>query len=294
MQPTPAVYRWLDYCVLATRTTLNVSLMPKALAILHGHREILVFDGMVVGRNPDCTIVLANDPKVSRLHARLLVQDGVTMVEDLQSANGVFVNGKRIRERATLRPGDQVRVGEQQLLLVEQDVPMRRHAATIPDLPDYRGSFSFDDPEPMTEGSIALAGPKNWEPLRAALAEEDFDRAAVLLRIAFDRVMDQALSQGRLDPKTQESICTYAFALASKTQEGVWLNLLFHVHMLVAQPLPHASTATLPQLVHRVHGLEPLTLESYVRVLRASRLTAVDRQLCTTLESALLIASSQS
>lgn len=269
--------------------------MAKALAILYGHREILLFDGMVLGRNPDCTIVVANDPKVSRLHARFLLQDGVTLVEDLQSANGVFVNGKRIRERATLRPGDQLRIGEQQLLLVEQDVPIRRHAETIPDLPGYRGSFSFDDPEPMTEGSIALAGPKNWKPLHAALADDDFERASVLLRIAFDRVMDQALSQGRLDPETQEAICTCAFALASKTQEGVWLNLLFHVHMLVAQPLPHAATATLPQLVHRVRGLEPLTLESYVRVLRSSRsrLTAVERQLCTTLESALLIASSQ-
>lgn len=268
--------------------------MSKTLAILHGQREVALFDGMIVGRNPDCTVVLANDPKVSRLHARLLVQDGVTMVEDLQSANGVFVNGKRIRERATLRPGDQLRVGEQQLLVVEQNVPIRRHAATLPDLPDYRGSFSYDDPEPMTEGSIALAGPKNWEPLRKALADEDLDRAAVLLRIAFDRVMDQALSQGRLEPDAQEAICTYAFALASKTQQGVWLNLLFHVHMLVAQPLPHASAATLPQLVHRVRGLEPLTLESYVKVLRSSRsrLTAVERQLCTTLESALLIASS--
>jgi hypothetical protein len=268
--------------------------MRKALAILHGQREIPLSDGMVVGRNPDCHIVLGNDPKVSRLHARFLLQDGVALVEDLQSANGVHLNGRRIRERATVRPGDQLRIGEQQLLLVEHDIPTRRHAATIPDMASYRGSFSFDDPEPMTEGSIALAGPKNWEPLRAALAEEDLDRAAVLLRIAFDRVMDQALSQGRLEPDTQEAICTYAFALASKTHQGVWLNLLFHVHMLVAQPLPHASAATLPQLVHHVRGLEPLTLESYVRVLRASRsrLTPVERQLCTTLESALLIASS--
>src|SRR4030088_2857701 len=48
-----------------------------------------------VGRNATCQLSL-DDPLVSRRHALLIVaKDGVT-IEDLQSRNGVIVNGQRI------------------------------------------------------------------------------------------------------------------------------------------------------------------------------------------------------
>ena len=48
------------------------------------------------------------DPTVSARHARLSWEKGGTVVEDLGSANGTFVRGKRI-ERARIRPGDELR-----------------------------------------------------------------------------------------------------------------------------------------------------------------------------------------
>lgn len=47
---------------------------------------------------------------MSGRHARLSWQGGRILVEDLGSANGTFVRGKRI-DRATVRPGDDVRLG---------------------------------------------------------------------------------------------------------------------------------------------------------------------------------------
>ncbi len=64
---------------------------------------------VVIGRSRDCDVVL-KDPTISGRHARLAWEDGKILVEDLGSANGTFVAGKRV-ERALVRPGDDVRLG---------------------------------------------------------------------------------------------------------------------------------------------------------------------------------------
>jgi hypothetical protein len=70
----------------------------------------------IIGRDPSCDLVV-HDVKCSRRHAVLETgPDGVT-VRDSGSANGVFVNGQRI-ERAILRPGDIISMGEVQITLV--------------------------------------------------------------------------------------------------------------------------------------------------------------------------------
>jgi serine/threonine protein kinase len=67
-------------------------------------------DSVMVGRDRTCSIVLAH-PAVSRRHARISVGGGKEPVlEDLQSANGTYVNNTRI-DRAVLKPGDIVRFG---------------------------------------------------------------------------------------------------------------------------------------------------------------------------------------
>jgi hypothetical protein len=64
---------------------------------------------IIVGRSRDCDLMLV-DPTVSARHARLSWEKGAVVVEDLGSANGTFVRGKRI-ERALIRPGDDLRFG---------------------------------------------------------------------------------------------------------------------------------------------------------------------------------------
>jgi serine/threonine protein kinase len=66
-------------------------------------------DNVMVGRDRTCTIVLSH-PAVSRRHARITVAGQAPVLEDLQSANGTYVNNARI-ERVVLKPGDIVRFG---------------------------------------------------------------------------------------------------------------------------------------------------------------------------------------
>jgi pSer/pThr/pTyr-binding forkhead associated (FHA) protein len=65
-----------------------------------------------IGRGPDNEIVL-DTKHVSRYHAVLLAGPVHTSVEDLNSTNGVFVNGKRVA-RQVLRDGDRVTIGRTQ------------------------------------------------------------------------------------------------------------------------------------------------------------------------------------
>ena len=68
----------------------------------------------LIGRAPDNQIVL-DHPQVCRYHAMIERMGTRYRINDLKSANGVFVNGKRIENEAWLKEGDEIRIGALQL-----------------------------------------------------------------------------------------------------------------------------------------------------------------------------------
>ncbi|HEY0159696.1 MAG TPA: FHA domain-containing serine/threonine-protein kinase [Thermoanaerobaculia bacterium] len=81
-----------------------VNVKPEA-----NEKHTISGDSVMVGRDRTCSIVLAH-PAVSRRHARITVAGREPVLEDLQSANGTYVNNARV-ERVVLKPGDIVRFG---------------------------------------------------------------------------------------------------------------------------------------------------------------------------------------
>jgi hypothetical protein len=71
----------------------------------------LVQDELTIGRDIGNRIVI-NDPEVSRKHARLTMQSGGFVIEDLGSTNGTFVNNQRLIGPHMLRPGETIMLGE--------------------------------------------------------------------------------------------------------------------------------------------------------------------------------------
>ncbi len=74
-----------------------------------GRVRTLTEADVLLGRAADADVWLADDG-VSRRHARLVRSAGRYAVEDLNSANGTFVQGERV-ERRLLEDGDQIQLG---------------------------------------------------------------------------------------------------------------------------------------------------------------------------------------
>src|ERR1035437_6341476 len=79
----------------------------------NGHRKRVPVDPIpfLIGRQPEIHLILA-DSRVSRTHARIVVENGVYVLEDSGSRHGTFVNGKRV-ERKVLENTARVEFGAQ-------------------------------------------------------------------------------------------------------------------------------------------------------------------------------------
>jgi hypothetical protein len=82
---------------------------PGSLLLPTGDRVPLGEYVVTIGRQHDCTIVLA-DPNVSRHHAEVRPAGDGFMVSDLGSTNGTKVNGNKV-DRRQLADGDEMRCG---------------------------------------------------------------------------------------------------------------------------------------------------------------------------------------
>jgi pSer/pThr/pTyr-binding forkhead associated (FHA) protein len=69
---------------------------------------------MTIGRSKDCDIQLP-DPNVSRKHAEVRQEGAAYWAVDLDSTNGMEVNGRR-QKRAKLRQGDRITLGSTELV----------------------------------------------------------------------------------------------------------------------------------------------------------------------------------
>ncbi len=78
-------------------------------------REIALPDGEhFLGRDEDC-LVRSRSIHVSRHHAKITVQAGRAILEDLGSRNGTQVGGRRIEGPVELAQGDKIEVGPEEI-----------------------------------------------------------------------------------------------------------------------------------------------------------------------------------
>ena len=91
---------------------------PKSFATLRvlapeaRRGELVPIDNEItVGRGGGCALVLADDQYASTVHARVFRRGNDLFVDDLESRNGTFVNGKRISTTTKVRRGDQLQFG---------------------------------------------------------------------------------------------------------------------------------------------------------------------------------------
>jgi hypothetical protein len=88
---------------------------PRRLTVVEGERlkgkSFDIGEELIIGRGDKCHIVL-DDPYVSTVHARVFPKDETTMVEDMGSTNGTYLNRKRISAPTEVHKGDRVKIGK--------------------------------------------------------------------------------------------------------------------------------------------------------------------------------------
>jgi len=78
-----------------------------------------------IGRSPENNINL-EDPIVSRRHARVSCQDGIWLVEDLGSANGIILDGNRV-DKMVLTSGDVFEIGGTTFRFITKEIQKDRN-----------------------------------------------------------------------------------------------------------------------------------------------------------------------
>jgi pSer/pThr/pTyr-binding forkhead associated (FHA) protein len=84
------------------RLLITMGTQQREVVIDHG-------DEVTIGRSPDNAVQLS-DIKLSRKHARIEWDELGFLLKDLQSANGTWLNRRRIASDRLLQ-GDEIRVG---------------------------------------------------------------------------------------------------------------------------------------------------------------------------------------
>jgi hypothetical protein len=204
------------------------------------HELDLPLGAMTIGRGADCQITL-NDPLVSRRHVRILVGSDRVVIEDLNSRNGVLVNGAALRGLTQLRDGDRIRVGTQELVFRDQAfaaaTPIRRATGELRicstcRLPYPRQLLSCpacDEIERVDEDTLPGRGspgipilPLLVDALDHALSLGRVADAERLARRTSDQIHQLVAAGGSVDAALLATLAGRAADLTFQSQDPTW------------------------------------------------------------------------
>lgn len=140
----------------------------------------------VIGRDAGCEVTLVS-PAVSSRHCVVDVEHpGTVVVEDLESKNGVWVGGERVRDRRPVSPGEIILVGAAQLTVLEREC--RDRPVLLGARRGAGGNIAFNrPPRPMPAADTSAAVlPK---PPRESAAKQPFSWISMLAPLAMAAVM---------------------------------------------------------------------------------------------------------
>jgi pSer/pThr/pTyr-binding forkhead associated (FHA) protein len=139
---------------------------------------------VTIGRAPDNDIHIDN-LAVSNYHARVYIEAGSLVIEDLNSLNGSFLNDIRV-ERAMLKDGDAILIGKHEIL-VDQT-----HDAAVPAAEEFRKA-----PAPRVDETMVLDTHVRRKMLEMAVAAGERSQ----LSPERARIPTLTVSRGRTDQK---------------------------------------------------------------------------------------------
>jgi hypothetical protein len=242
---------------------------------------------VLIGRSSNCHLVL-DDGLVSRRHAQIVVTEDRVMVEDFGSANGVFVNGKRVAGSQQLKAGDQLLVGKQQFVvcaITRPPVSMpseRFNAETLHGLraaPDLSANIQITDPIADTKADLKLPDAESTHREEAlellggvadkVLAMGRGEEAERVLSTALNNVLAEVKRGREPAPRVIGRAATYAGKLAEATAHGKWLDYTIELYAALRRPLPIEFVDQMYAVLRRVDAVNLPALRAYLSLLHA-------------------------
>lgn len=209
--------------------------MSQRFFLKYGGRLLELVDGgaLVVGRGRRADIPV-NDASASREHCRVERHGSDVEVIDLDSRNGVLVNGEPMVGRASVFHGDVMTLGSSSIVLVVQ----------------ARAPSGVMQLEPFDEGDDEEATQAGASPLEVfaqgaaqALATEDLMLAEMSVRHLLRGLRAVQVSAGRVDERLALRALELSLELAERTGDRAWLG--------EARLLPEAFAITPPSALEQ-------------------------------------------
>ena len=248
----------------------------------------------VLGRSAECQLSL-DDPLVSRRHALLLVTDEGVTIEDLQSRNGVTVNGRPIAGKAALSSGNKIGIGSQELTLLlapekaERELLSTTQAGqrTLPRVPITPERIMIPTPRtgPTVRPPPVLAGADATTDRRTdafnllgsvadkALAMGRAEEAERLLATALGEVLDASRAGKRMAPSLVDAASRMAAKLATATSKGTWVDYVIELYDDASRLCPAPVIDELYNALRRATGIDLGRLRAYVGHVREKQST---------------------
>jgi hypothetical protein len=104
--------------------------LARLLLISEGHTvsdRPLYRGRVIIGRAPDAELRV-DSRLISRYHCQVISNDRMSVIEDLNSTNGIYIKDKRLR-RHNLNDGDVITLGSHQLMYIDERPGHRPHTA---------------------------------------------------------------------------------------------------------------------------------------------------------------------
>lgn len=231
-----------------------------------------------VGRNASCQLSL-DDPLVSRRHALFEVAHGQVTVEDLNSRNGVIVNGHRIEGKVSLSVGDRILIGSQELTLLSARDAFSAAGVgvgkmTLPKMKISTPSSGLSpmgpiesDPEPSmvrrADQFKLLSGVAE-----KALAMGKAGEAERLLASALADVIEATRAGRPLPPTLVDQAAKFSAKLATATGKGGWADYVIELYQAQKRPCPAHVIDELYNAMRKVTAVDLHRLRTYVAMLR--------------------------
>lgn len=108
---------------------------PRYVVRVGGQEFVLPAGETVLGRDPSAGVYV-DHPSVSRRHARLSIKGGRAQIEDLDSRNGTYVNGRRLDGPSEIREDAIIGLGPVTLVFCVLRAPASTQSMTSGEVAD--------------------------------------------------------------------------------------------------------------------------------------------------------------